>query len=349
MESVIHCHSTGGSKRGIDRGWLELSKMIRVRVHLLLFITIPLNPKLRHDIVESFHDHETAGHLGELETYNAVWQHYWWPGLRNFTKNYVQGCGICQQFKINQSPSKPAFMPTKGSKSTRPFSNCSMDLIIDLPLAEGFNSILDVVDQGLMKGVILIACNKNITAKGTARLLLENLYKWFGLPDKFILDRGPQFASKNSLTSQALVGSFHNPIVVDDGDSDNDTARPVDNTRCSQCQRYIYNSFHSEDYCDTIFIPGASAMVCRLCGLHGHLMLDCREIVCTWCDRLGHIIDNCPNLDWTFLNLGFSKIVRVVLWFHLHTYNLLTLFLYFYLQNNMLQTHVLLIFTIPHA
>jgi len=62
---------------------------------------IPLNPKLQHDIVESFHDHETAGHPGELETYNAVRQHYWQPGLRTFTKNYVQGCGVCQQFKIN--------------------------------------------------------------------------------------------------------------------------------------------------------------------------------------------------------------------------------------------------------
>jgi len=77
----------------------------------------------------------------------------------------------------------------------------------------------------------------------------------------------------NHSTPRALVGSFHNPIVVNDDDSDNDTALPADNTRCSQCQRYMYNSFHSEEYCDTIFVPGAPAMVCRWCGLHGHLML----------------------------------------------------------------------------
>ena len=88
------------------------------------------------------------------------------------------------------------FMPTEGSKSARPFLNCSMDLITDLPLAEGFDSILVVVDQGLTKGVILIACNKTITAEGTAKLLLENLYKQFRLPDKIISDRGPQFTSK---------------------------------------------------------------------------------------------------------------------------------------------------------
>jgi len=111
----------------------------------------------------------------------------------------------------------------------------------------------------------------------------------------------------NHSTPRALVGSFHNPIVVDDDDSNNGTALPVDNTQCSRCQWYIYNSFHSEEYCDTIFIPGAPAMVCQWCGLHGHLMLDCREIVCSWCDRLGHIIDNCPNLDWTFQIWNFQR------------------------------------------
>ena len=67
---------------------------------------------------------------------------------------------------------------------------------MDLPLADGFDSILVVVNQGLSKGVILMPCNKTITSEGTARLLLENLYKWFGLLDKIISDRGPQFASK---------------------------------------------------------------------------------------------------------------------------------------------------------
>ena len=167
---------------------------------------IPQDVELRRDIAKMFHNHETAGHPGELETFNAIRQHYWWPGLRTFVKNYVQGCGICQQFKIDRSPSKPAFLPTEGSKSTRPFANCSMDLITDLPPAEGFDSILVVVDQGLTKGIILVPCNKSITAEGTAKLLLENLYKRFGLPDKIISDRGPQFASKAFIELLKLLG-----------------------------------------------------------------------------------------------------------------------------------------------
>ena len=81
-----------------------------------------------------------------------------------------------------------------------------MDFITDLPPINGFDSILVVVDQGLTKGVILTPCNKTITAEDTGRLLLENLYKRFGLPDKIISDRGPQFASKAFVELLKLLG-----------------------------------------------------------------------------------------------------------------------------------------------
>ena len=86
-------------------------------------------------------------------------------------------------------------MPIPPASTTRPFAHCSMDLITDLPLSDGFNSILVMVDHGLTKGVILLPCNKMITAEQVANLLLENLYKRFGLPDEIISDRGPQFAA----------------------------------------------------------------------------------------------------------------------------------------------------------
>ena len=47
---------------------------------------IPNDLDLWRDIVKMFHDHETAGHPGELEMFNLVKQHYWWPGMRTFIK-----------------------------------------------------------------------------------------------------------------------------------------------------------------------------------------------------------------------------------------------------------------------
>ena len=135
-----------------------------------------------------------------------VQQYYWWPGMRTLVNNYVKGCGICQQFKIDRSPSKPALMPTEGAKTTRPFAYCSMDLITDLSMCKEQDSILVIVDQGLTKGIILVPCSKTITAEEVAQLLLDNLYKRFGLPDKIISDRGSQFASKAFVELLKLLG-----------------------------------------------------------------------------------------------------------------------------------------------
>ena len=136
---------------------------------------------------KNFYDHETAGHLGEIGTYNAVWQQ--WPGLHTFVKNYVQGCGACQQFKIGWSPSKPAYIPTEGTKSLWPFANCSIDLITDLSLADGFDSILVMVDQGFSKNFDTMPQNNHFWRHCSS--IIGKSHKWFGLPDKIISDRGP--------------------------------------------------------------------------------------------------------------------------------------------------------------
>ena len=86
-------------------------------------------------------------------------------------------------------------MPPERAKSTQPFASCSMDLITDLPPVDRCNSILVMVDRGNTKGAILIPIMKTLMQEGAGQLLLDNLYKRFGLPDKMLLDRGPQFAA----------------------------------------------------------------------------------------------------------------------------------------------------------
>ena len=91
--------------------------------------------------------------------------------------------------KVDTHPTKPPLSPIK-SNATRPFAMVATDFITDLPEVGGNNSIMVVVDHGLMKGVILIPCNKTIDALGLADLYLEHVYKIFGLLD-IISDRDP--------------------------------------------------------------------------------------------------------------------------------------------------------------
>ena len=95
--------------------------------------------------------------------------------------------------KVNTHPTTPVLSPLPSS-CTYPFQQLSVDLVTDLPLSHGFNSLLVMVNHSLSKGVILTPCNKTIDAKGVAELFFKNLFLHFGLHDHLISDRGPQFA-----------------------------------------------------------------------------------------------------------------------------------------------------------
>jgi len=63
-----------------------------------------------------------------------------------------------------------------------------------LPLAQGYNSILVVVDR-LTKIVYFIPTTEKMLAEGLAKLFRDNVWKLHGLPESIISDRGPQFVA----------------------------------------------------------------------------------------------------------------------------------------------------------
>ena len=80
-------------------------------------------------------------------------------------------------------------MPMLPADNMHLFSHTSMDFITDLlPTANGNNSILVLIDHLLSKGVILISCKKKFSALSTSDLIITNLFKYFGLPNKLIFD-----------------------------------------------------------------------------------------------------------------------------------------------------------------
>ena len=115
--------------------------------------------------------------------------------MAQFIKKYIDGCAPCQQNKTNTHPTIPPLNPII-SRETLPFKQISYDLITNLPVSNGFDSLLVMVDQGLSKGVILCPTKKTITAEGVATIIFRKLYTRFGLFNKIISDRGPQFAAK---------------------------------------------------------------------------------------------------------------------------------------------------------
>lgn len=157
---------------------------------------IPDDLELRREVVKRYHDVPVAGHPGQHGTHMAIQRTYWWPRLAVFIRNYVDGCALCQQNKVNTHPTAPSLMPIKADNDALPFSTVGMDFITDLPESAGFTALYVIVDHNLSKGVILVPCTKEETALTTARMYHEHAYRRFGLPRAMISDRGPQFASQ---------------------------------------------------------------------------------------------------------------------------------------------------------
>jgi len=115
--------------------------------------------------------------------------------MTTFMKKYVEGYAKCQQMKVNTHLTIPPLSLIR-SEGGCPFSLITTYFITDVLESDGYDSLMVMVDHGSTKGVIFISCNKTIDALGVAMLLLDHVYKRFGLPDKIISDRDPHFASQ---------------------------------------------------------------------------------------------------------------------------------------------------------
>ena len=138
---------------------------------------IPPDTYLRRDIICEFHKSPSSGHPGFFKTLCLLKEHYWWPRMSTMVKQFIDRCTACQQMKLDTHPTAVPLMQIK-SHAHWPFQQITMDFITDLPPSDGFDSIFIVVSQGLTKGVILMPCNKTITAAETANLYIhqEHIY-----------------------------------------------------------------------------------------------------------------------------------------------------------------------------
>jgi hypothetical protein len=107
-------------------------------------------------------------------------------------KKFIQSCDTCTRKKVPRHQSYGLLHPLLVPKG--PWLLLSMDFIIDLPLANGKDSIFVVVDR-LTKMVHFIPYTKIITGKETTKLFLDNIYRIHGLPNDIVLDRRTQFTS----------------------------------------------------------------------------------------------------------------------------------------------------------
>ena len=177
-EMELWCNTQGVRKlpEGYAQGWR---------------LAVPSGLVLRCELLAQFHNLPIAGHPGRDNTITLIAQHYWWPGMNTWVEWYIAGCTQCQQSKICTTRKKTPLFCIPGNPSMCPFNIIALDIITQLPKANGHDAILTIMDQGCSRATTFIPCNMTITGEGVVLLYLKYLFPWFGVPSKVILDRDP--------------------------------------------------------------------------------------------------------------------------------------------------------------
>ncbi|KAL0155832.1 hypothetical protein M9458_050095, partial [Cirrhinus mrigala] len=159
---------------------------------------------LRSRVLSLTHSTPSSGHPGIEATLNLLSNRFWWPSIRPDTITFIRNCSICNMAKTPRQLPAGLLQPLPIPR--RPWSHIAVDFVTDLPSSNGHTTILTVIDR-FSKGCRLIPLPKLPTAMETAEALCNTVFRYYGLPEEIVSDRGPQFTSR-------LWRSFFNLLGV---------------------------------------------------------------------------------------------------------------------------------------
>lgn len=175
---------------------------------------IPSNSALQTKVIAALHSSAIGGHSGIKATYFRVKQLFHWKVLKLDVENYVKQCSVCQQAKHETNNPAGLLQPLPVPQGA--WKDWSMDFIEALPLSEGSNTILVVVDR-FTKYSHFIPLRHPFTAMQVAKVVFDNVIKLHGLPNTIVSDRDKIFTSNfwkalfTLLNTKLLMSTAYHP------------------------------------------------------------------------------------------------------------------------------------------
>ena len=197
-------------------------------------VYVPPAGDLRRRIVYQHHDTRVAGHPGRFKTLELVSRNYWWPGMSRYIGAYTRHCDLCLRTKTRRRLPIGLLVPSE-TPSER-WDEISVDLIVELPPAHGYDAILVVTDM-LSKRAHALPCHSNIDSVGIARLFYRHIWKLHGVFRAVRSDRGTQFVSEFTEELYRLLGIRMNTSTAHHPQTDSQMERVNLSGTCSEVRR----------------------------------------------------------------------------------------------------------------
>ncbi|KAK3535061.1 hypothetical protein QTP70_002592 [Hemibagrus guttatus] len=147
----------------------------------------------RTALIHSAHTSLGTGHPGIHETLSLLKERFWWPNMTVDVRRYVQGCEGCAMSKDPRHLPAGKLLPLP--VPSHPWSHLGVDFVTDLPTSREHTCIFVVVDR-FSKSCHLLPLKGPPMALETAELLFNHVFRYFGIPEDIVSDRGPQFVSR---------------------------------------------------------------------------------------------------------------------------------------------------------
>jgi hypothetical protein len=137
------------------------------------------------------HCHDESGHQGIQRTLHAITSFFYWPNMQRTIRSYVASCTACQAAK--PSNRLPAGVAEPIPLTVEPGAHWTIDFM-ELPeSAKGFRRLLVFSDRA--SKLVVLAPVRSATAVEVAEVFVQQVFCWFGMPQSFFSDKGPEFRS----------------------------------------------------------------------------------------------------------------------------------------------------------
>jgi len=155
-------------------------------------VWIGSNSALQTRLIAALHSSAIGGHSGTKATYYRLKNLFSWKGMKQDVEDYVKQCSVCQQVKHMNSLPAGLLAPLPIPEGA--WQHITMDFVEGLPISNGYNAILVVVDR-FTKYAHFLGLKHPFTAAQIAKLVLDNIVKLHGLPSSIVTDRDKIFVS----------------------------------------------------------------------------------------------------------------------------------------------------------